>query len=201
MATPEGTLRERNRELTRSEIVRKAYGLFVRHGYENTSVEQIAAAAGISRATFFNYFPQKDLILREVASARSERLMELLNEARATAPLTHQDILRVILDFCAENAHFSIGAKALLLQTFTDQASRGLILKAREKVIAALADALPATSGSKQARGKQTRVISETFTAVYLATIMEWLMRTDVPEQWLVDTMRQRLEFVLGAVL
>lgn len=194
MTTTEITLRERNRELTRSEIVRKAYDLFVRLGYENTSVEQIATAAGISRATFFNYFPHKDHILREVASARSEQFVELINQARQLGPLTHTDVLRIVLVICAESARFSVGAKILLMQTFTDQASRGFIQKAQARLSAALADALPPSPR------KQKRIVCETFTAVYLATIMEWLMRTDVPEQWLVDTMRERLELILGAV-
>ena len=70
MGRVQHSLRQKRKIETRAEIVRVAFDLFGKLGYENVPVESIAEAAGISRATFFNYFPQKDLILREVASAR-----------------------------------------------------------------------------------------------------------------------------------
>jgi len=53
-------LRERKKQKTRESIQRTALRLFEKHGYEETTVEQIAAAAEISPSTFFNYFPTKE---------------------------------------------------------------------------------------------------------------------------------------------
>ena len=39
--------------------------------------------------------------------------------------------------------------------------------------------------------------MAETILAVYIATMLEWLMRERVPQKWLVDTMRERLQVVL----
>ncbi|GAA1687795.1 TetR family transcriptional regulator [Microbacterium sediminicola] len=44
----------------RDDVVAAALDLFDRHGFEATSVEQIAKAAGISRSTFFRQFGGKD---------------------------------------------------------------------------------------------------------------------------------------------
>jgi AcrR family transcriptional regulator len=57
------TLRERNRRRTRVEIAEAALTLFEEQGYEKTTVDQIAAAAGVSNATFFRYFPAKEDVL------------------------------------------------------------------------------------------------------------------------------------------
>jgi AcrR family transcriptional regulator len=57
------SLRERNRQRTRGDITEAALALFERHGYEATTVEQIARAAGVSSATLFRYFPSKEDIL------------------------------------------------------------------------------------------------------------------------------------------
>jgi AcrR family transcriptional regulator len=55
-----GGLRERKKQKTRESIQRTALRLFEKQGYEETTIEQIAAAVEISPSTFFNYFPTKE---------------------------------------------------------------------------------------------------------------------------------------------
>jgi AcrR family transcriptional regulator len=54
------SLRERKKLKTREAIQREAMRLFQKQGYEETTIEQIAAAVEISPSTFFNYFPSKE---------------------------------------------------------------------------------------------------------------------------------------------
>jgi AcrR family transcriptional regulator len=53
-------LRERKKAKTRAAIQEHALRLFSRQGYAETTVDQIAAAAEVSPATFFRYFPTKE---------------------------------------------------------------------------------------------------------------------------------------------
>jgi AcrR family transcriptional regulator len=53
-------LRERKKQKTKASIQREALRLFKKHGYEETTIEDIADAAEISPSTFFNYFPTKE---------------------------------------------------------------------------------------------------------------------------------------------
>ena len=60
---PGGTLRERQRVETRDVILDTALDLIEAKGFEHTTVEDIAAAAGISARTFFRYFESKNSLL------------------------------------------------------------------------------------------------------------------------------------------
>lgn len=57
-------LRERKRRETLHRIAEQGLRLFLTNGYEATTLEAIAEAAGISRRTFFYYFKSKEEILR-----------------------------------------------------------------------------------------------------------------------------------------
>jgi len=62
--------------------VRAALDLFAERGYDNTTVAQIAEQAGLTKSTFFRYFPDK----REVLAAGQGTLSQLLSEGIAGAP-------------------------------------------------------------------------------------------------------------------
>lgn len=57
------SLRERKKRETRQRIAEVGLSLFLANGYAATTLDEIAAAAGISRRTFFHYFKSKDEIL------------------------------------------------------------------------------------------------------------------------------------------
>ncbi len=53
-------LRERKKQQTREKIRSVARELFVERGFERVTVAEVAAAADVSEATVFNYFPTKE---------------------------------------------------------------------------------------------------------------------------------------------
>ena len=79
-------LRERKKQKTREAIQREAMRLIGKQGYDQTTIEQIAAAVEISPSTFFNYFPSKeDLVLYD---AYDPVIMGLLSERPPGEPIS-----------------------------------------------------------------------------------------------------------------
>jgi AcrR family transcriptional regulator len=56
-------LRERKKQQTREAIARAAADLFTERGFESVTVDDVATAAEVARATVFNYFPTKEAML------------------------------------------------------------------------------------------------------------------------------------------
>ncbi|XXF07216.1 TetR family transcriptional regulator [Pseudomonas sp. D2-3] len=85
---PTEGLRERKRRETRQRIAEVALHLFLTDGYDGTTLDAIAAGAGISRRTFFSYFKSKDDIILFGLDADSALLIaDLLTTSPDVAPL------------------------------------------------------------------------------------------------------------------
>ena len=89
MTESEPDWRQRKKTATRDRIRASALRLFLEQGYDTTTVEQIAAAAGVSHMTFFRYFPAKeDVVL-------SDDYDPLIASAIAQTPATWPVIRRI----------------------------------------------------------------------------------------------------------
>ena len=84
----------RPRTTSRDEVQRVALALFAERGFEETTLDDVAAAVGVSRRTLFRYYPSKNDIVwgefseqlaglrsRLAAAATDEPLMEVLRRA------------------------------------------------------------------------------------------------------------------------
>lgn len=87
MAAPDW--RERKKAQTRQRLQEQAMRLFAERGYEATTVEQVAAAAGVSHMTFFRYFPTKeDVVL-------SDDYDPMLAESIRARPRSEDPVVRI----------------------------------------------------------------------------------------------------------
>ncbi len=88
METPRG----RRPSTTRREVARVALDLFSRRGYDETTVDEVAAAVGVSRRTFFRYYDSKRDVVWGEFDAELVRLAAQLRAAPDDEPM--MDVLR-----------------------------------------------------------------------------------------------------------
>jgi AcrR family transcriptional regulator len=84
-------LRERSKVQRRSAIQRAAMQLFAQQGYDQTTITEIAEAAGVSRRTISAYFPTKLAIATAYADAIADRAMAIFTEHREEGLLATVD--------------------------------------------------------------------------------------------------------------
>ena len=77
----------RPRVTSRAELERIGFELFALQGFDDTTVDDIAAAAGIGRRTFFRYFSSKNDLVWGDFEEHLLRLRELLAATSTDAPL------------------------------------------------------------------------------------------------------------------
>jgi AcrR family transcriptional regulator len=77
-ANSAGSVKHSRRSRTHERIRDAAHRLFVKNGFENTPVDAIAAAAGVSKGTFYLHFDRKEDLLLEYGARRLRRIREML---------------------------------------------------------------------------------------------------------------------------
>jgi TetR/AcrR family transcriptional regulator, regulator of mycofactocin system len=88
----------RRRATSRAELEQAAFSLFATRGFDATTVDEIAAAAGIGRRTFFRYFPSKNDIPWGAFEQELDRMRVRLKACPPEVPL--MDAIRVaLIDF------------------------------------------------------------------------------------------------------
>ncbi|MFC0530539.1 TetR/AcrR family transcriptional regulator [Phytohabitans kaempferiae] len=84
--------RVRSASTRRAEIVRLAAELFDQEGYHQTSMETLAARAGVAKPTLYHYFSGKEAILREIHRDFIEPLIAR-HEMRLTTSMRPRQLL------------------------------------------------------------------------------------------------------------
>lgn len=80
------TKRAEQGRATREHIVEVATGLFAASGYEDTSIEDILGAAGVSRGALYHHFAGKEALFGAVMELIEARISAGLREVVAEAP-------------------------------------------------------------------------------------------------------------------
>ena len=117
----------RNGVETRRQAQQVALELFTAHGYENTTLRQIADQLGLNKASLYYYFASKEAILHSLFDERgteAEQLLTWLREQTRTPDLLETAVLRWVGSFSADKLRGIrfMAANPLLIEDIADSA-------------------------------------------------------------------------------
>ena len=129
-------------DLRRDEILNVAAACFAQRSYPATSMNDIAAACGTSKARLYHYYESKEAILFDLLDRYTQRLLALIGEAEAHAQrqnLSEREALHALVRaFLAEYESSATRHVALVSDTkFLGDTQRELILNRQRDVVAA----------------------------------------------------------------
>src|SRR5213593_1124798 len=161
-------------ERTRAAIREAANQLFLVHCVDNTTVDSICAAAGVSKGTFYLYFSRKEDLLLEYGLVRLLRIREML--PNLIGRKTFREALNDILDEVVRGKEWGreVTGRALLEMVTSWE---GLPVEAPHKLIEPLVELA-------QARGEVRRDIPSDALALFvlrsiLGALRDWGLGTD----------------------
>ncbi|MGW7271070.1 TetR family transcriptional regulator [Streptomyces sp. NPDC054864] len=135
-----GGLRARARRAMRAELASLALELFAERGFDETTVEDIAHAAGLSKRSFFRYFPSKeDVVFGAVESMADEVADEVRRRPDGEEPW---DCLHHVLRAWQERIHASGRQLAELALIDATPSLRARLHQKRDAMRAQVAEAL-----------------------------------------------------------
>jgi AcrR family transcriptional regulator len=191
-------LRERKRRETRAALSLAALRLCVQRGWENVTVDDIAAAVNVSPRTFRNYFSTK---AEAVAAGHLERLLRIADELRSRP--AGEPMWTAVANAVA--AQFQPPAKKseALADTnrwleriqfiVTEPAIQGEVLKASAAAQVELAKAIAERSRAQRANDLYPQVTAAVVTAI-IGTVMDRWLR-DGPSGPILPMLRKAFEF------
>lgn len=183
--------RARKKAATKHAIQEHALRLFVENGYDATTVDEIAAAAGVSHMTFFRYFPRKEAV---VEWDEYDPLLEELVVARPAhePPLVAlHNAIRVGLEGILRTDR-----EALLIRTrlvLRNPALRARNVVAQDATRDLFASAMARRAGLTEADYASTVLASAVLGAISVA-IQTWAERDDADLVALLDAAFAALE-------
>ena len=116
---PDLSLAQRKRQLVADELTEAALQLLALKGFDGVTVDEIVAAAGVSKRTFFRYFASKeDVVVQFLADMGTDMCAELASRPAGEPPSTA--LLRTVLvplNTCGAHSEKALPLVRLILRT------------------------------------------------------------------------------------
>jgi AcrR family transcriptional regulator len=186
-----GPRRRLSAEERRESILDAANRVFGEHGYENVRIDDVAMAAGISKALIYEHFGSKQELYGELMSRAAVELLGVLVQAASApgmeGPLRMENAAAAGFLWVQEHPH----AFHMFIRDVTDPEISAQQEALRRASVTAMADVMemePPETRAGQSR-RQTEQIAEMIVSGWYALADWWLRHPDVPREEVMTSM------------
>lgn len=133
-----------NYENQKEAILSRAAELFARNGYQGTSMNDVAEGSGLSKATLYHYYRDKDELLVSIAANHVTKLVELVRSVESDPQIQPTDRLEILITrFLIEYADAQHSHRVLTEDVkFLPEEARHQIQELERTVVKGFADAI-----------------------------------------------------------
>jgi len=190
MPTTLNRTQKRQKE-TKERIFRMAMELFIKNGFENTTVSDITEAADIGKGTFFTYFPTKEAVFGQLG----EMMMETMSVAAEEGMNSKEPIPEILKNTLTASADWHEANKPITQQMIrSDFNAGGYSLNKRrllELLIKLIHDGQDNGGLSREVNAEDAAIV---LAGTYFAVIAYWAITENA-------SLRERLASSIDVIL
>lgn len=184
--------RRLTRDARRAELLRAGEGLFSERPFEEVSIDDIAAAAGISKNLLYHYFASKRELFLAVISDAAERMLAATEPDLSLPPMDRlRGSLAGHLDFACEHAQGYVA----LMRGAGDEEVAAILARGRDHVVARTIASLPGRFPKEQ-----LELTLYGWVGLVDALTLRWVEHRDLPREEVLDLLVALFVSVLGTV-
>ncbi len=187
--------RELNKIQCRSRILKMSRRLFTAKGYENTTMEDIAEASEVSKATLYNYFSSKENLLLGIVEAALEEIRQLVTVELCQEPDSVEKIRQVLETLAVDSIRYITLTRRIFYLNVSEGNALHVTRLELLEILRQLVD--EARERRQLRRDLTTEELVDAFMGVYLVTQFGW---EDIG-QYTEAQCRQKVRRAMDAIL
>jgi len=190
--------RELNKIQCRNRILKMSRRLFTAKGYEDTTMEDIAEAAEVSKATLYNYFSSKENLLLGIAEAALDEIRQLIDTDLREEPDSLEKLRRVMETLVTDSIRYITLSRRILYSNLSPDSELHVTRLELMEILKQLV-------GEAQEQGRLRRDLTsealvESFLGLYLLTQFGWEDLADYTEDQCRDKVRKMMDQMLAGL-
>ena len=187
--------RELNKIQCRSRILKMSRRLFTAKGYENTTMEDIAEASEVSKATLYNYFSSKENLLLGIVEAALEEIRQLVTVELCQEPDSVEKIRQVLETLAVDSIRYITLTRRIFYLNVSEGNALHITRLELLEILSQLVN--EARERGQLRRDLTTEELVDAFMGVYLVTQFGW---EDIG-QYTEAQCRQKVRRAMDAIL
>ena len=189
--------REANKIKCRHDILKASRRLFKEKGYDDTMIDDVADAAGISKATLYNYFPNKESLL---VGTLDDQIATLQQYIRDMNGISSCEKLKRLMEFLVVDSvpAIDVSRRVMYLNACEASPMYGKVNEAKE-ILKVLVDQAKEEGVFRE--DIYSIEIVELLMSIYLNSQFQWKDIEDLTEEQIRERTKRMLDLTLSGCL